>query len=293
MRLSVFVAFALLSSSAFAQPLAGSREAVSTMIHTMRTGTRIFNDGHITKDGLPGYWTDLAAKGLELKMPYLVLSSNSAISHVGVLPDGRLGYDLTVNYKVIGHVDDGALISVKFEYPENTLTTGPFLFKNCNAKDVPTNGLFEPTGYWQITELADLGYSKFLVVEPLPDGEVKLADWEAKLRDEKPEIIEGEKHPFLTKHAARDWKNLDESHFMRGIYIGFRRSEVWIMGADSRITKKRLLSLSASDQQFVRDEFKQGRRDHLIPEYLDDSVGNRGNQRGSVNNRANLRTNAR
>lgn len=285
MRLWVFVAFAVLSGSAFGQPLAGSRQAIESQLRALRTGARVFNDGHITKEGLPGYWDELAAQGLPVKMPYLVLSSNSAIGHVGILPDGRIGYDLTIHYKVIGHTDDGAQILVNFEYPETTATAGPFLFKNCSAKDVPTNGFFEPMGYWQITKLADQGHSKMLVVEPLPDGEVKLPVGEPKPR-KPPEI---EKHPYQLKYDARDWKNLDGSGFMRGIYIGFRKAEVWIMGEDNRVVKKRLFTLSKADQQFVQKEFKEGRRDYLIPEYLGESMVDAGDMENNANSRRNAR----
>lgn len=279
MRLSVFVAFVLLSSSAYGQPLAGSQQAIETQLHSMRTGDRIFNDGHIARADLPAYWDELAMKGLPAKMPYLVLANNSAVGHVGILPEGKLGYDLTLNYKVLSHTKDGTQVLVQFEYPQTTLVVGPFLFRNSPAKDVPTGGFFEPQGNWQITELADRGSSKLLVVEPLPDGEVKL-----------PAV---QKHKFQFKHLPRDWKNLDDSEFMRGIYVGYRKSEVWIMDAESEITKKRLFDLSKSDQEFIRNEIKEGRRDHLIPEYLGESTGDAGDQRKTVENRVNSRKNAR
>jgi hypothetical protein len=282
MRLSVFVAFVLLSSSAFGQSgvaLKGSAAAAATIWHSTNTGQHIFYDGHISRDTLPDYWDELASNGQPAKYPWLVLSNNSAVGHVGILPDGKLGYDLTINYKVLSHTEAGTLIIVQHERPDKIAVIGTFLFRNSPADEVPNGGFFEPEGNWQITELNDRGYSKTLVVEPLSENDLPLP--------------KKQKHKFQFSHQPRDWKNLDDSEFMRGIYVGYRKSEVWIMDADSEITKKRLFELSKSDQEFIRSEIKEGRRDHLIPEYLGESAGDAGDQRGTVENRVNSRKNAR
>lgn len=281
MRLSVFVAFVLVSSSAFGQTkavLKGSSEDVVAVWQALNTGRNIFNEGHISRDGLPGYWDELASQGQEARFPFLVLSSNSAVGHVGKLPDGRMGYDLTINYKVILHTKEGVIVLVQHEMPRETLAIGPFLFKNSGADQVQDNGFFEPQGVWQISGLADQGYRKLLVVEPLPDGEVKLPK---------------QKHKFQFSQLPRDWKNLDDSAFIRGIYVGYRKAEVWIMDAESDIIKKRLFDLSKSDQEFIRKEIKEGRRDHLIPEYLGESTGDNADQGGTMENRVNSRKNTR
>lgn len=261
MRTIIATAISLLCAVSFAQSLKDSKEALATMIHSANTGTRIFRDGHHTRDSAKTLWDEQASQGLPIALPNLLLSSNSAVGHIGVLPDGTIGYDLIINYKVLRQTEDGTLVIVQHDTPSSISSLGPFLFKNAPTKSIPTNGFFEPKGTWQISGIKEVGGIATLIVEPLPDSEFRLPD--------------SQPHKFQFKHLPRDWENIDKTSFARGIYIGYRSGKVWIMDGESKILKKGIFELSKSDQGFVRKEIKDGRRDHLIPEYLGETAEKR------------------
>ncbi len=88
-----------------------------------------------------------------------------------------------------------------------------------------------------------------LVIEPLPDGEVKFPDVQY--------------HFITSKEKPRAWQIKDSKQPLNGIYLGYDKPNVWLL-VDNAIQKHNLFTLSADDQAFVRKEIKAGRIRHYI-----------------------------
>lgn len=241
-----------------------SRHEYEVTARAFLKSSQMQSQGHISKDRLEAYWDELAQHGLPVRMPYLVLVNNSSVGDVGILPDGIIDRTLEISYKVLSQTKDGTLIRVIRERDTGTHLGGVYLFKNAPTTNVPNDGYFEPTGYWQITGTYDypvvLGSERrALIVEPLSEAD---ANMPKKL-----------KHKLLFEHEPREWKNADGTTASRGIYLGYKKSLVWTMSEESEIRKIDLFKLSKADQDFVRKEIKEGRRLHLIPE-IEKEFGN-------------------
>lgn len=254
MRAFVFLLVALIASSSFSEG----------------------RDDQYTRESLQTYFDWLAANGYPPGLPGLHLNDESRVGHLGIIICEPTVTDSW--FFVFQQVRDGTMVqrqNIQRAYylpplsndqgsgsgrtiPEKRSISGPWLFKNAGFEGLPDGARFGPKGIWEITGTYQyqntLGSNRtVLVVEPVPDGEIKL-----------PEKFP---HKYLLKYPARDWHMLDGSLFCKGIHLGYQDGIVWVMDMDSEIRKESLFKLSKDDQQFIRDQIKARRRTWLIPEY--------------------------
>lgn len=260
MRFALLSCALLIGASVFGQApgyLEGSPEAVNAMIRSATSKTALRQYTRATMDH---HLSELGKYNLPPDYPTLQLNSLSKVGHIGRLDVDR------VDYWVAQHIEEGVLVDVEF-YGMGPSRVSRFLFKNAPAlKDAPTGGLADVSGVWQITgtfkypTIRDPNHTT-LVVEPLPEDEVKLPARSP--------------HRYLMNldNPSRQWSLKDGTPLVRGIYLGYKESKVWIMNAESEVVIRKLFDLSTDDQKFVRGEIKQGRRAFLIPEYEREIMG--------------------
>lgn len=200
-------------------------------------------------------------------MPVLDLTYSSKIGHVGRLNQDRR------NYRVSQQIPEGTLVlvdrSADYRYVtdsrgthkvgEGPLTLGPYLFKDKSIASIPDSFGLDPIGNYKITGLYAYqtvagGSNSVLIVEPLSEEEFK-----------SPKLLPS---ILLYKHEIKTWTDGKGNEVAKGIYLGYRSPDVWILDLDANVVKASLLSLREDDRKFVRKRIKDKKtREHLIPQF--------------------------
>jgi len=204
-------------------------------------------------------------------MPTLNLNFGSVIGHIGRLDESWK------TYRVSQQTNDGTLVMVDYsrvQYAPRTrdipkwqlglseATFGPFLFKDSGVANLPSEARFSPSGNYKISGLHTYqtvagGSNSVLIVEPLADNEFEAPKSFPNL--------------LLYKHEIKTWNDGKGNEVAKGIYLGYRTPDVWILDVDANLVKASLISLREDDRNFVRKRIKDKKtREHLIPQFEKD-----------------------
>lgn len=227
----------------------------STLAHAQR-----FADNY-TKQSTEFYFTELAKRGKELTLPPLELTAGSRIGYLGELRPKGVEFDAIV-YKVVQHIPEGTLFDVlyyrsprqvkvtsnRFEtYPAQRFEFGPFLLLSGDYREIPTDGVFTPSGLWQISESFEYatvaGSTRtVLAIRRLPDDAIKIPE-----------------HPELLTQEPRDWYRKNGEFLAAAVYHGYDRGKVTIIKIGGDETTVAIGELSQNDQSWVRAKIKERR----------------------------------